>query len=56
MKASEIFDNYYKQLTEKARKVIESSDQFFDEWAGNFDNAEEFNRFVEENFSDDDFN
>lgn len=50
MKPSEIFDKNYNELTEKAREVIETSDQFFDDWAGDFNTAEDFNKFVEENY------
>lgn len=53
MKASEIFKNYKKELTEKAIYIYERSDQFFDDWAGNFENAQDFNKFIEENFYSD---
>jgi len=46
MKPSELFDNHYEELTEEARTVIETSDQDFDNWAGEFENAKAFNKFV----------
>ena len=56
MKASYIFNNYYNQMTAKARKVVEQSDQTFDDFAGEFDSVQAFNDFCEENYSDDDLN
>ena len=56
MKASYIFNNYYNQMTAKARKVVEQSDQTFDSFAGEFDSVQAFNEFCEENYSDDDLN
>lgn len=47
---SELLKTCRKELTEKAQSVIENSDQFFDEFAGMFANAEEFNKFVDENY------
>lgn len=50
MKPSELYNQHYKELTEKARNIIETSDQFFDEWAGDFENAQEFNEFIENEY------
>lgn len=48
MKASELYDRYYDELTKDARNIIETSDQFFDDWAGEFETAADFNGFAEE--------
>ena len=56
MKASYIFNNYYNQMTAKARKVVEQSEQTFDDFAGEFDSVQAFNDFCEKNYSDDDLN
>ena len=45
MKASELLIEHYSELTEQAREVIETSDQFFDENVGEFDTAADFNKF-----------
>lgn len=52
MKASELYNKRYDELSDKAREVIETSDQFFDEWAGEFNGAEDFNKFIDDNFND----
>lgn len=48
MKASELYDRYYDELTKEARNIIETSDQSFDDWAGEFETAADFNEFAEE--------
>ena len=47
MVASELYNQHYNELTEKSRKIIETSDQYFDEWAGDFETAEDFNDFID---------
>ena len=54
MKASEIYNKHYDKMTSKAKKAVELSDQFFDEWAGDFETVEEFNQFIDENYNDED--
>lgn len=54
MKPSELYDNCYKELSEKAINIIDTSDQFFDKSVGKFDSADDFNQFVEENYTDED--
>ena len=48
MKASEFLKKNYSELTETARNIIETSDQSFDDWAGEFETVDDFNDFAEE--------
>lgn len=48
MKASEFLKKNYSELTETARNIVETSDQFFDDWAGEFETVADFNDFAEE--------
>ena len=51
MTMSQIFDNHYKELTEKERLIIETSDQFtLDDTSFNFDTVQDFKDFVKEYF------
>ena len=52
MKPSELYKNNYNELSEMARTIIETSDQFFDDFAGDFQNAEQFNEFIVENYAE----
>ena len=47
MTANDFVKNNYDELSERAKRVIEGSDQSFNDWAGEFENVDEFNKFIE---------
>lgn len=52
MKANDFMKNNYNELSKRAKRIIETSDQSFNEWVGEFESVEDFNNFVTNEFND----
>ena len=50
MNVLDLYDDCYEELSEQAKGVIEQTEFRIASELGDFENAQEFNKFVEENF------
>ena len=50
MNVLDLYDNCYEELSEQAKEVIELTEFRAVSELGDFENAQEFNKFVEENY------
>lgn len=50
MNILDLYNKCYEELSEQAREVIEQTEFRIVSELGDFENAQEFNKFVEENY------